>query len=58
MPIIQDIIKIQIISLKARKKAAQGYILNTKLQIECNLLAAQIRALEIELEKQKTDHNF
>ena len=52
MATVTDILKVQIISLKARKKAAQGYILNKNLQLEGELLAAQIKALETELEKQ------
>jgi hypothetical protein len=41
----------QIISLKARLKAARGFCMNTSMTIECTLLEAQIKALEKQLNK-------
>lgn len=38
-------VQIQLISLKARRKAAAGYVLNSDMQIEVRLLDAQIDAL-------------
>ena len=58
MTTIKDILVVQIISLKARKKKAQEFILNKNLQLEIELLTAQIETLEAGLEKYKTDHMF
>jgi hypothetical protein len=35
-----------LVSLKARRKAARGYVYNTDMGIEANLLDAQIKAIE------------
>ena len=43
---VKEIIYVQLISLKARLKCASDYIYNTDLQLESNLLRAQITALE------------
>jgi hypothetical protein len=41
----------QRVSLSARLDAASGYILNTGLQLECELLRNQITAIDAELYK-------
>ena len=50
---IKEIIQVELISLKARLKEASRYTLNVDLQLECELLRAQIKALEKEYKKQK-----
>ena len=45
-PLQREVADVMLISLRARLHAARGYILNTSLQLECNLLCAQISALE------------
>lgn len=47
----RTVLKLMLLSLKARKKAAEGYTLNTNMQIESNLLSKQINALEKEMKK-------
>lgn len=39
-------IKVELVSLKARRDKARGYPYNQALQLEANLLDAQINALE------------
>lgn len=46
-------IKVEIISLKARMKKAADFCLNNDMHVERQLLSAQIKALENELEEQK-----
>ena len=46
-----EIIKVNLISLKARKDACRNYELNQAMQIEANILEKQIEALETELAK-------
>ncbi len=49
-----------IISLRARLKACAGYIYNTQLQVECDIISKQIKALESEViawQKQKEHEN-
>ena len=48
-----EMIKVQLISLRARQKKALEYIYDTDLRIESVLLYAQIEALEKELENNK-----
>lgn len=40
----------QLVSLKARLKAASGYVYNTAMQVECEVLTKQIAALELEIQ--------
>lgn len=44
------IIDVELISLKARLRAASQYVLNHDMRLEVELLAKQILALEAELE--------
>ncbi len=43
------VIEVELVSLEARKKSARNYCLNSAMQIEANLLQAQIDVLEEEL---------
>jgi hypothetical protein len=43
------VIEVELISLKARKKKAEAYIMNNDMLIESELLQGQIKALEDEL---------
>jgi len=45
-----EVIRIQLISLKARREAAMNFCMNNSLRIEVELLDAQIKALEKELD--------
>ena len=40
------IIEVKLLSLKARESTARDYCMNINMQIEANLLRAQIEALE------------
>ncbi len=44
-------LRAQIVSLEARREHARGYSLNTQLQLEAQLLRAQIQALQTELQR-------
>jgi len=41
----QEYLKLRILELTARKEAAENYVMNTQMQIEANLLTAQIGIL-------------
>lgn len=45
-PLQKEVADIMLISLRARLLRAGGYIWNTDMQLECELLRAQIAALE------------
>lgn len=49
---MKDALKVEIISLKARRRKAQDYCMNTDLMLECELLTAQIDALEQALKEE------
>ncbi len=44
------VIETELVSLKARESMARDYCMNINMQIEANLLRAQVEALEKELE--------
>jgi len=50
---MENLIKVILITKKARLEEMEGYVLNTTLQLECRFLRAEIAALENELKKER-----
>jgi len=53
----KDAVEVELISLRARLEAARGYVLNTSMQVECNVLRRQIEALEREVVRIEAAHD-
>ena len=49
LPYHKAAISAQLVSLRARYEAASGYVMNSDMQIESNLLRQQIDALRVEM---------
>jgi hypothetical protein len=54
MSIERKITEILLIGLRARREKASNFVLNSDMHIECDLLDAEIEALEKTLKKTRT----